>query len=127
MHLATALRVVSKMLNDNLQKIAWILGISCVVPALGYFLGLSSSNLIAKLFGVRPNPKLRKMAATFFLALPVFSLFSFARIDRDGLHEWYTQSPVLATTSLVLFLIVGPVLLAVAIINVWRRKSSLDA
>ena len=97
-----------------------VLAFAFIVPVIGYLVGLMWSNSVAKVFGVPPNPKLRKLAATLFLGLPIFVLAAYVQLDFDGLRDWWLQSPVLVTAVVLLFLVLVPALLIRAIIKVWH-------
>lgn len=107
-------------MSNEIHKVAMALGAAFIIPGIGYLIGNAWSNSVAKVFGVPPNPKLRKLAATFFLGLPVFMLATYVRLDFDGLRDWWLQAPVLVSIVALLFLVLIPILLIRAIVRVWH-------
>ncbi len=104
-------------MTNEIYKFAIVLAFAFIIPIIGYLIGLMWSNSVAKVFGVPPNPKLRKLAATFFLGLPIFVLATYVRLDFGGLRDSWLQSPVLLTAVALLFLVLVPALLIRAIIK----------
>ncbi|HZP64123.1 MAG TPA: hypothetical protein VFB28_11960 [Terriglobales bacterium] len=115
--------LTGKPMPHELEKLAIALGAAFIVPGIGYAVGTAWTNFVEKTFGRGPDPRLRKLASTFFLGLPVFLLASYVRFDFDGLHDWWLQAPVLVTVLLLLVLILLPALLATAIVRIWRADS----
>src|SRR5689334_21414889 len=108
-------------MSYEVYKFAVVLAFAFIVPFVGYLIGLVWSNSVAKLFGVPPNPKMRRLAATFFLGLPIFALATYVQLDFNGLRDWWLQSPILVTVVVLLFLVLAPALLIRGIIRIWRR------
>jgi len=108
------------MANENIHKLAILLVFAFIVPAIGYLAGVMWSNSVAKIFGVPPNPKLRKLAVTFFLGLPVFTLATFVRFDYEDLWAWWNQSRYGVSILGLVLLVFLPGLLIRAIVKVWR-------
>lgn len=107
-------------MTHEVHKLAIALASAFLIPGIGYVMGLLWSNSVAKVFGTRPDPQIRKLGTTFFLALPIFLLAVYVRFDFDGLRDWWLQSPVLVTVVTLLLFIPLPALLIRTIIRVWR-------
>ena len=107
-------------MTHELHKLAIALAAAFLIPGIGYVMSLLWSNSVARVFGTRPDPQIRKLGATFFLALPIFLLTVYVRFDFDGLRDWWLQSPVLATVVAVLLFIPLPAFLIRTIIRLWR-------
>ena len=107
-------------MNHEVHKLAIALAAAFLIPGIGYVMGLLWSNSAAKAFGTRPDRQIRKLAATFFLALPMFLLAVYVRFDFDGLRDWWLQSPLLVTVVALLLLVPLPAFLIRTIVKVWR-------
>jgi hypothetical protein len=105
-------------MTNEINKLAMVLAFAFIVPVIGYLIAVMWSNCVAKVFGVPPNPKVRRLVTTLFLGLPVFGLATYVRLDLDGLRDWWLQSPVLVSV-VALFLVLVPALLVRAIIRLW--------
>jgi hypothetical protein len=111
-------------MEENIRKLGMMLAFAFIIPIIGYLFGVMWSNSIAKLFGVPPNPTLRKLAVSFFLLFPVLSLAIFVKLDYDELGDWWHHSPYLVSALGLILFVLLPWLLIVGVIKVWRSDAN---
>jgi hypothetical protein len=107
------------MTAEQTQKLAYLLVFAFAVPAVGYVFGRLWSASVSKRFGGATNPKVERIARTFFLALPIFVICTYVRDDFENLEVWWRVSPLLVSGLALLFLGIIPLVLGVMIYRLW--------
>jgi hypothetical protein len=108
------------MAGDHIQKLLIAAAFALVTPGIGYLIGLMWSNAVAKAFGSPPNPKNRRVWATFCLASTIFLLCSVGWLGSDVLHDWWIESPLSVSAFGVVCFVVLPAALILLIARIWR-------
>jgi uncharacterized membrane protein YdjX (TVP38/TMEM64 family) len=83
-------------------------------------MGVVWGKLVARVFGIPPSPKSRKMWATVCLVMPIWVVVSILRKDYDDLREWWVQTPAIVSLSFLLVVVIVFAVLTWVAIRLWR-------
>ncbi|HWR35594.1 MAG TPA: hypothetical protein VN622_06965 [Clostridia bacterium] len=93
-------------------------------PIVPYLILRAYYFIVDATFATRPDPRWRKIAASFSLALPVLTLLMFLQIGFGKFQKWWFESPYVVSALAVFFFLVVPVVLARAIVRIWRPRAT---
>lgn len=116
-----------KMTSEHIYKLALVLAVMLGGSGITYLIGRMWSNVVARVFGVPPNARNRKVWATFCLGLPILVMAAIVRDNYGELRDWLSQSPVIASVGVLLVLLLVFAALVGAIIRLWRPAVSGSA
>lgn len=97
------------------------------VPVIGYFVSVTWSSFVTRLLGSTPDPRLRRLVATFYLGLPIFIWITYVRLDFDDLRQWWSVAPITVSLLGLFFLAIVPVVLIWQIIAIWRSEDAVKS